>query len=105
LAFEKIAIFAAKLAKIAENCDHNIDPRFLNTDPVFRQIESALRSASMQALEPDYGSVLAALEKMATEIGCGDGRDRCYKISEIFSTKQLAFSTEMLSQKLIETLV
>jgi hypothetical protein len=27
LVFEKNAIFCRKLAKIAENCDHNIDPR------------------------------------------------------------------------------
>jgi hypothetical protein len=29
LLFEKNAIFCRKLAKIAENCDHNIDPRDL----------------------------------------------------------------------------
>jgi hypothetical protein len=27
LVFEKTPIFCRKLAKIAENCDHNIDPR------------------------------------------------------------------------------
>jgi hypothetical protein len=27
LVFEKNAIFSPKLAKIAENCDYNIDPR------------------------------------------------------------------------------
>jgi hypothetical protein len=28
LVFEKNAIFCRKLSKIAENCDHNIDPWF-----------------------------------------------------------------------------
>jgi hypothetical protein len=28
LVFEKNAIFCRKLSKIAENCDHNIDPSF-----------------------------------------------------------------------------
>jgi hypothetical protein len=31
LAFEKNAIFCRKLSKIAENCDHNIDPWFQET--------------------------------------------------------------------------
>jgi hypothetical protein len=29
LVFEKNAIFCRKLSKIAENCDHNIGPRFI----------------------------------------------------------------------------
>jgi hypothetical protein len=36
LAVKKNAIFfAKKLAKIAENCDHNIDPWLLNTICIF----------------------------------------------------------------------
>jgi hypothetical protein len=36
LVFEKNAIFCRKLAKIAENCDHYIDPRSIEQGPILK---------------------------------------------------------------------
>jgi hypothetical protein len=35
LVFEKNAIFCRKFGKIAENCDHNIDPRLGEFSPTY----------------------------------------------------------------------
>jgi hypothetical protein len=47
LVLEKNANFCGKLSKIAENCDHNIGPRWL----VFRPVRESISSSELKKLQ------------------------------------------------------
>jgi hypothetical protein len=59
LVFEKNAIFCRKLSKIAENCDHNIDPRLSeNNDNGQRMLNHV---CVVSSTEPHQGDQIGRL--------------------------------------------
>jgi hypothetical protein len=58
LVFEKNAIFRPKLAKIAENCDHNIDPWVVQLLEYLLTLVRTSLGRALQVPEPSFLSGL-----------------------------------------------